>query len=214
MSQEEDVHPTVSVHPSAIVDQGARIGAGTKIWHFSHVMSGARIGTGCSLGQNVFVGGAAVIGDGCKIANNVSLYDAVWLEAEVFVGPSVVFTNVRTPRAFISRKMDFRPTRVGKGATLGANATIVCGRALGAYCLVGAGAVVTRDVPAYALVVGTPARRRGWVCHCGEILPEVSASAAVPGLRCRACGKAFRVTELTSEGDVEGIGPSLDARGV
>ncbi len=198
------IHPTAAVHPSAIVDAGARIGAGTKIWHFCHVMRGARIGAGCVLGQNVFVGGAAVVGDGCKVANNVSIYDAVTLDQDVFVGPSVVFTNVKTPRAFISRKHDFRPTRVGRGATIGANATIICGRTLGDYCFVAAGAVVTRDVPAHALVVGSPARQRRWVCTCGETLPTADPSGPHQ-FRCVACGSVFRPISVTPVGVVEGI---------
>jgi UDP-2-acetamido-3-amino-2,3-dideoxy-glucuronate N-acetyltransferase len=178
------------VHPTAIVDPGAEVGAGTKIWHFCHVMPGARIGAGCVLGQNVFVGGAAIIGDGCKVENNVSVFDAVRLEDDVFVGPSVVFTNVRTPRAFISRKAELQPTRVGRGATIGANATIVCGRTLGAYCFVAAGAVVTHDVPPHALVAGVPARPRGWVCVCGLPLRLAPVSGSDrPG--CPDCGREF-----------------------
>ncbi|MES1204841.1 MAG: acyltransferase [Pseudomonadota bacterium] len=183
------------IHPTAVIDDGARIGADTRIWHFCHVMAGARVGARCVLGQNVFVGSTAVIGDGCKIQNNVSIFDGVELEDDVFVGPSVVFTNVRTPRAFISRRAELHPTRVGRGASLGANATIVCGRSLGAYCLVAAGAVVTRDVAPHALVAGVPARWRGWVCRCGVSLPQASA-ATDPGtagdLRCPACGTAFQ----------------------
>jgi UDP-2-acetamido-3-amino-2,3-dideoxy-glucuronate N-acetyltransferase len=187
--------PTTFVHPTAVVDPGASLGAGAKVWHFSHVMPGARIGAGTVLGQNVFVGGAAVIGNGCKIANNVSLYDAVHLGPEVFVGPSAVFTNVKTPRAFISRKDAFLPTRVGRGASIGANATIVCGRTLGEYCLVAAGAVVTHDVPAFALVAGVPARQRGWVCRCGETLPAPppAVAAAADRLSCAACSTRFRL---------------------
>ena len=154
----------------------------------------------------MFVGGSAVVGDGCKIANNVSLYDSVTLDEAVFVGPSVVFTNVRTPRAFISRKHDFRPTRVGRGATIGANATVICGRTLGEYCFVAAGAVVTRDVQAHALVMGSPARRRGWVCTCGETL-AVPAAVALGPIRCAACDSIFRLTTFTAGGSVEGISP-------
>lgn len=157
-------------HPTAVIDEGAEVGEGTKIWHFCHVMSGARIGSGCALGQNVYMGGTAVIGDRCKIQNNVSIYDGVHLADDVFVGPSAVFTNVRHPRAHVSRKEEYEPTRVGRGATIGANATIVCGATLGEYAFVGAGSVVTRDVPAHALVVGNPARAVGWVCRCGERL--------------------------------------------
>jgi UDP-2-acetamido-3-amino-2,3-dideoxy-glucuronate N-acetyltransferase len=155
-------------HPTAVVDRGARVGAGTKIWHFCHVMRGARIGAGCTLGQNVFVAGDAQLGAGCRIQNNVSIYDGVVLADGVFVGPSAVFTNVRNPRAGIDRRADFERTIVGAGATIGANATIVCGVTIGEYAFVGAGAVVTRDVAAHAVVSGVPARRTGWICRCGE----------------------------------------------
>jgi UDP-2-acetamido-3-amino-2,3-dideoxy-glucuronate N-acetyltransferase len=154
-------------HPTAVIDRGAKIGAGTKIWHFCHVMAGARIGTGCVLGQNVFVAGSAVVGDRCKVQNNVSIYDGVRLEAEVFVGPSAVFTNVRNPRAAVDRRAAIEPTVVGRGATIGANATIVCGTAIGAHAFVSAGAVVTRDIAPFAVVGGVPARRTGWICRCG-----------------------------------------------
>lgn len=166
-------------HPSAVIDDGARIGDGTRIWHFCHVSAGARIGVRCVLGQNVFVGPGVVIGDGCKIQNNVSLFAGVELEDEVFVGPSATFTNVINPRAFIERKQEFGKTLVKRGATIGANATIVCPRVIGAYAMVGAGAVVTRDVPDAALVVGVPARVVGAVCRCGTTL--------VNG-RCPSCG--------------------------
>ncbi|MYM91995.1 N-acetyltransferase, partial [Rugamonas sp. FT82W] len=148
------------VHPSAIVDAGAAIGAGTRIWHFSHVCGGARIGAGCSLGQNVYVGGDAAIGDRVKLQNNVSVYDAVTIEDDVFCGPSMVFTNVHNPRAAVVRKHEYRPTLVRRGATIGANATIVCGVTVGRYAFIGAGAVVTRDVPDFALMAGVPARQR------------------------------------------------------
>jgi UDP-2-acetamido-3-amino-2,3-dideoxy-glucuronate N-acetyltransferase len=154
-------------HPTAVIDRGARIGAGTKIWHFCHVMAGARVGAGCVLGQNVFVAATAVIGDGCRIQNNVSVYDGVVLEDEVFVGPSAVFTNVRNPRATVNRKAAIETTLVGRGATIGANATVVCGVRIGEYAFVAAGAVVTRDVAPHAVMAGVPARRTAWICRCG-----------------------------------------------
>jgi UDP-2-acetamido-3-amino-2,3-dideoxy-glucuronate N-acetyltransferase len=156
------------VHESSYVDEGAEIGAGTKIWHFCHIMAGAKIGRKCSIGQNVNIGSRAVIGDGVKIQNNVSVYDDVVIEDDVFCGPSCVFTNVINPRAFIERKHEYRKTVVKKGASIGANATIVCGVTIGEYALVGAGSVVTRDVPACALVYGNPARVRGRVGEDGE----------------------------------------------
>lgn len=159
-----------TIHPSAIVDEGAVIGEDSRIWHWVHVCSGARIGKGVSLGQNVFVGNRVMIGDHCKIQNNVSVYDNVTLEDGVFCGPSMVFTNVHNPRAFIERKDEYRKTRVKKGATLGANCTIVCGTTIGEYAFVGAGAVVNKDVPDYALVVGVPARHIGWMSEFGEQL--------------------------------------------
>jgi len=158
------------VHESAYVDEGAEVGEGTKIWHYSHVLPGAKIGRNVVVGQNVNIGSRAAIGDGCKVQNNVSVYDDVVLEENVFCGPSMVFTNVLTPRAHVSRKSEYSRTLVRRGATLGANSTIVCGNEIGAYAMIGAGAVVTKDVPAYALVVGNPARRIGWVCNCGERL--------------------------------------------
>ncbi len=158
------------VHASSYIDDGVQIGAGTYVWHFSHVLSGSKIGRNCSLGQNVMVGPDVTIGDGCKIQNNVSLYKGVHLEDDVFCGPSCVFTNVVTPRANVNRKSEFAKTIVRRGASIGANATIVCGRELGEYCFIAAGAVVTKDVPAYALMVGVPARRIGWVSKSGDIL--------------------------------------------
>ncbi len=159
-----------TVHPSAIVDEGATIGAGTRIWHWVHVCGGARIGRGCSLGQNVYVGNRVTIGDHVKIQNNVSVYDNVALEDGVFCGPSMVFTNVYNPRSEVTRKDEYRDTRVKRGATLGANCTIVCGATIGEYAFVGAGAVVNRDVPAFALVVGVPGRQVGWMSRFGERL--------------------------------------------
>jgi UDP-2-acetamido-3-amino-2,3-dideoxy-glucuronate N-acetyltransferase len=158
------------VHPTAIVDEGAQIGEGSRIWHWVHVSGGAKIGNGVSLGQNVFVGNKVVIGDHCKVQNNVSLYDNVTLEEGVFCGPSMVFTNVYNPRSLIERKSEYRDTLVKKGATLGANCTIVCGITIGKYAFIGAGAVVNKDVPAYALMVGVPARQIGWMSEYGEQL--------------------------------------------
>jgi len=158
------------VHPSAIIDEGAQIGAGSRIWHFVHVCSGARVGKGVSMGQNVFVGNKVVIGDNCKIQNNVSVYDNVTLEEEVFCGPSMVFTNVYNPRSSIERKDEYRDTLVKRGATLGANCTIICGVTVGEFAFVGAGALINKDVPAYALVVGVPARQIGWMSEFGEQL--------------------------------------------
>jgi UDP-2-acetamido-3-amino-2,3-dideoxy-glucuronate N-acetyltransferase len=158
------------IHPSAIVDDGARIGEGSRVWHFVHICGGARIGRGVSLGQNVFIGNKVWIGDHCKIQNNVSVYDNVTLEDGVFCGPSMVFTNVYNPRALIERKNEYRDTLVKKGATLGANCTIVCGVTVGEHAFVGAGAVINKDVPAYALMVGVPARQIGWMSEHGEQL--------------------------------------------
>ena len=158
------------VHPSAIVDAGATLGAGTRIWHFAHVCAGARIGERCSLGQNVYVGNDVVIGSNVKIQNNVSVYDAVTLEDDVFCGPSMVFTNVYNPRSAIVRKEELRRTLVRRGATLGANSTIVCGITVGEYAFIGAGAMVNRDVPDYALMLGVPARQAGWMSRFGERL--------------------------------------------
>lgn len=159
-----------SLHPSAFVDEGAQIGEGSRVWHFVHVCGGARIGKGVSLGQNVFIGNKVVIGDRCKVQNNVSIYDNVTLEEGVFCGPSMVFTNVYNPRSLIERKNEYRDTLVKRGATLGANCTIVCGTTIGAFAFVGAGAVVQRNVPDFALVVGVPARQIGWMSAYGERL--------------------------------------------
>lgn len=181
------VHPTARVHPTACVDPGAHVGRGSSIWHFCHVYSGAEIGENCSLGQNVCVMGTARIGNGVKIQNNVSIYDGVVLEDGVFCGPSCVFTNVLTPRAFVCRRHEYRPTLVRRGATLGANSTVVCGHEVGAYAMVAAGAVVTADVPPHALVMGVPARQSGWVCYCGERLDFGAGGACA----CVACGQDF-----------------------
>lgn len=177
----------MQIHPSAIIDEGVRIGEGVKIWHFSHVLSGSIIGDHCNIGQNVVIGPDVQIGTNCKIQNNVSVYKGVTLEDDVFCGPSMVFTNVWNPRANIARMHELRKTLVRKGATLGANCTIVCGVTIGKYAFVGAGAVVARDVPDHALVYGNPARLAGWVCACGEKLDKE--------LRCASCGKAYSQTD-------------------
>lgn len=163
-------YPNVFIHPTAVVDEGAQIGAGTKIWHFSHLMPQCRIGINCILGQNVFIDNDVEIGDGVKIQNNVSVYTGVVLEDAVFIGPSVVFTNVINPRSFIERKQEFKKTFVRTGASIGANATILCGVEIGSYALVGAGAVVTQAVPAFALMYGNPARQQGWLSKEGHSL--------------------------------------------
>ena len=190
---------TVTIHPSAIVDEGAQIGEGSRVWHFVHVCAGARIGSGVSLGQNVFVGNKVVIGDRSKIQNNVSVYDNVTLEEGVFCGPSMVFTNVHNPRALIERKNEYRNTLVKKGATLGANCTIVCGTTIGAYAFVGAGTVVNKDVPAYALVVGVPARQIGWMSEYGEQLAlplQGQAEATCPHTGARYVLNGQKITKL------------------
>ena len=177
-------------HESAIVDEGAVIGEGTKIWHFCHVASGARIGAGCALGQNVYVAPTVVIGDGVRIQNNVSLYDGVIVEDHAFLGPSAVFTNVVNPRSEVARKDEYRPTRVGRGASIGANATVVCGHSLGAYAFLGAGSVLTRDLADFALAVGVPARPIGWMCRCGV---RLTVERGNPEVRCGACARAYRL---------------------
>ena len=169
---ESGVHPSAQIHDSAYVDEPCEIGAGTRIWHFSHIMRGCRVGRDCVIGQNVMIGPNVVVGNRCKIQNNVSLYDGVVLEDGVFCGPSCVFTNVNNPRAEIERKGAFLSTTVRRGATVGANATIVCGHEIGAYSFIAAGAVVTRDVPVYALMAGVPAKRVGWMSRAGARLRE------------------------------------------
>jgi len=184
------------VHETAVVDAGATIGPGTRIWHFVHVMPGAVIGADCVLGQNVYVANGTKIGNRVKLQNNVAVYEGVELGDDVFCGPSMVFTNVVTPRSHVSRKAEFVRTVVKRGASIGANATILCGTTLGEYCFVGAGAVVTRDVPPYALVTGVPARRAGWVCACGVPLKGSGAMA------CASCGQRYRQSgdALVAEG--------------
>jgi UDP-2-acetamido-3-amino-2,3-dideoxy-glucuronate N-acetyltransferase len=181
-------------HPTAVIDQPCQIGAGTRIWHFSHVMRDCRIGERCNIGQNVVISPQCVVGNNVKIQNNVSVYTGVTIEDDVFLGPSMVFTNVINPRAYIERKSEYRATRVRRGVSIGANATILCGVTLGEYCLVGAGAVVTRDVAAFATVYGTPARLRGWVCWCGVQLPvSAQPTPGEPGaFSCRECGRGYR----------------------
>jgi len=174
------------VHESSYIDEPCIIGAGTKIWHFTHIMKNSKIGESCNIGQNVVISPDVVIGNKVKIQNNVSLYTGVICEDEVFLGPSCVFTNVINPRSFIERKSEYRETVIRKGASIGANATIVCGHAIGKYAFIGAGAVVTKDIPDYALVVGNPARVVGYVCECGEHL-----FFSEDGARCKACEKKY-----------------------
>jgi UDP-2-acetamido-3-amino-2,3-dideoxy-glucuronate N-acetyltransferase len=184
--------PDYFVHPSSYIDEGAEIGAGTKIWHFCHVMVGARIGERCNIGQNVVVSPQVVVGNNVKIQNNVSLYTGVIVEDDVFLGPSMVFTNVVNPRSHVSRKDEYRTTHVCRGASIGANATVVCGVTLGRYCFVGAGSVVTKDVPDYALVYGSPARLHGWMCQCGiQIMFQVASEDGLEMATCPACGDRY-----------------------
>jgi len=175
------------VHESSYVDEGAEIGAGTKIWHFCHILPRAKVGERCKIVQIVLIASDAVLGNNVKIQNNVSIYTGVIVEDDVFLGPSMVFTNVINPRSHVNRKNEYKTTRVCKGASIGANATIVCGITLGRYCFIGAGAVVTKDVPDYALVYGSPARIRGWMCQCGEQLKFEDDTAV-----CEACGDEYR----------------------
>lgn len=177
------------VHESSYVDEGCQIGKGTKIWHFSHVMAGCTIGEDCNIGQNVVISPDVVLGRNCKIQNNVSVYTGVRCEEDVFLGPSMVFTNVINPRSAVSRKSEYKETLIRRGASVGANATIVCGHELGEYCLIGAGSVVTKDVPAYALMVGNPARRIGWVSRYGEKLKFDAEGYAT----CPATGEKYRL---------------------
>lgn len=178
------------VHSSAIVDDGAQIGEDTRIWHFTHVCGGAQIGAKCSLGQNVFIGNDVFIGNNVKIQNNVSIYDAVYLEDDVFCGPSMVFTNVFNPRSHVIRKHEYRKTLVKRGATIGANATVVCGITIGEYGFIGAGSVVNKDVKPYAMMVGVPARQIGWMCQCGVKLSFSSDHA-----KCEICGNEYKLQD-------------------
>ena len=179
---------TYFVHESSYVDDGCEIGEGTKIWHFSHIMNGCRIGERCNIGQNVVISPGVILGDGVKIQNNVSVYTGVVCEDEVFLGPSCVFTNVINPRAFIERKNEYRRTMIKRGASIGANATIICGHVVGRYAFVGAGSVVTKDVPDYAMVYGVPAAVKGYVCRCGEEILFTDGEA-----ECSTCGKRYRM---------------------
>ena len=183
--------PETTIHPSAIVDAGAQLGDGCRVWHWVHISAGARIGTGCSFGQGVYVGNDVLIGNNVKIQNNVSVYDAVTLEDDVFCGPSMVFTNVFNPRAAVPRKAEYRRTLVRRGATLGANCTIVCGCTVGEHAFVGAGAVVSHDVPAFALVLGVPARRIGWMSRQGERL--ALPASGIGQAACPATGERYRL---------------------
>ena len=191
------------VHESSYVDEGARIGKGTKIWHFCHIMPGAVIGERCNLGQNVVVMSGTRLGDNVKVQNNVSIYEGVELEDDVFCGPSCVFTNVLNPRSHVSRKHQYQRTLVKRGASIGANATIVCGLTLGEYAFIGAGAVVTSEVPPFALMVGVPARRVGWMCQCGEHLTLTGGKAS-----CAACGATYQ----EADGLLRAIAPPKSAR--
>jgi UDP-2-acetamido-3-amino-2,3-dideoxy-glucuronate N-acetyltransferase len=177
------------IHESSYVDDGAEIGADTKVWHFCHVLGGAVIGERCSLGQNVVVMNGVKIGNNVKIQNNVSVYEGVELSDDVFCGPSMVFTNVLNPRSHVSRRNEYRKTLVGRGATIGANATVVCGVTIGEYAFIGAGSVIIRNVSAYALMVGVPARKVGWMCQCGERLADMDPT------KCKVCGTTYRLAD-------------------
>jgi UDP-2-acetamido-3-amino-2,3-dideoxy-glucuronate N-acetyltransferase len=185
-------------HETSIIDAGAEIGQGTKIWHFSHVCGqNTKIGANCSLGQNVYVGPKTKIGEGCRIQNNVSIYDEVELERDVFCGPSMVFTNVVNPRAHVSRKHEFKKTLVKRGATLGANSTIICGIEIGEYAMIGAGAVVSKNVQPYSIMVGVPARHVGWVCQCGVKLPAATDKATQ--VECATCHSRYKIDQQRCE---------------
>jgi UDP-2-acetamido-3-amino-2,3-dideoxy-glucuronate N-acetyltransferase len=197
MTQQVSSIPPYQVHESSYVDEGCRIGDGTRIWHFCHIMSGAVIGERCNIGQNVVISPDVTLGNNVKVQNNVSIYTGVILEDDVFCGPSMVFTNVINPRSHVVRKHEYQRTVVGRGASLGANCTVVCGHAIGRFAFVGAGAVVTKDVPPYALVVGNPGRVTGWMCECGVKL----ASGATPpaAAQCTTCGARYELRRGTLE---------------
>ena len=182
-----------TIHPTAIVDEGAVLGEGTRVWHWVHISGGAKIGKGCSFGQNVFVGNKVTIGDNVKVQNNVSIYDDVHLENDVFCGPSMVFTNVVNPRSHVTRKHEYKTTVVRKGASIGANATVVCGNEIGQYAFIAAGAVITKNVPAYALMAGVPAKRIGWMCNCGVRLKEITHT------KCESCGLEYKILDGTCQ---------------
>ncbi len=200
----DDRFPGVKIHESAYVDEGCTIGAGTRIWHFSHVMPNATLGRNCNLGQNVVVSPDVTLGDNVKVQNNVSIYTGVILEDDVFCGPSMVFTNVTNPRSEIVRRDEYQTTRVKKGASMGANSTIVCGHTVGAFAFIGAGAVVAKDVPDYALMVGVPAKRIGWMCRCGVRLPDGAAVGST--VTCNACKNEYQLAgehELVAVNEVQ-----------
>ena len=187
----------VFIHESSFVEEPWVIGKGTKIWHFCHVMKDCEIGKNCNLGQNVVISPGCVIGNNVKIQNNVSVYTGVILEDDVFCGPSAVFTNVTNPRSHVPRRDEYKRTLVRRGASIGANATVVCGVILGRYCLIGAGAVVTRDVPDYAIVYGNPSRLRGWICYCGVKLDLRTSNGSTESANCQSCGRRYRKEGLT-----------------
>lgn len=187
------------VHESSYIDEPCTIGKGTKIWHFCHIMKESVIGENCNVGQNVVISPGCVIGNNVKIQNNVSIYSGVILEDDVFCGPSSVFTNVLNPRSHVPRKDEYKQTFVRRGATIGANATVVCGVTLGRYCFIGAGAVVTRDIPNYAIAFGNPARIRGWICSCGIKLDLLSSTQPIANVKCVSCGKRYRKDSLSLE---------------
>lgn len=192
---DQEHEQTYFAHETAVIDDGAEIGPGTKIWHFSHIMRDAKIGSGCNFGQNVVVSPGCVIGENVKVQNNVSIYTGVILEDDVFCGPSMVFTNVINPRSHIVRRDEYRTTRVRRGASIGANATIICGHDLGEYCFVGAGAVVTRPVPDFGLILGNPGRLVGYVCYCGDRLAIPVGAPAGTESTCDSCGREYEMTE-------------------